>query len=289
MSTTKERSAFRWTSILAHFTDINLLEGRHCKCPLCGGKDRFRFEPQSERGSYFCNSCGAGTGIHLLAQLMSVDHSGAWKLVDSVLETSVEVKPKEVVDRVARIRKILDACKPINPNGEVAAYLRSRGISELPEGLLEAPASGGATMMVGRLSNKSKLTGLHVTYIRGGKKEDRKMFGLREKCLMGSAIRLNPLQGGNRILVGEGIESTLSATFHNIPGWACGSAGMMEGLVIPEHITDVIIAADNDVSFTGQAAAYVLAKRLTIQKIACRVIIPRKIGTDFNDELLGDV
>jgi putative DNA primase/helicase len=218
---------------------------------------------------------------------MSVSHSEAWKLVDGVLDTSVEVKPKEAVDRVARIRKILDACKPINPDGEVAAYLRSRGITELPEGLLEASASKGSTMMVGRFSNGKKLTGLHVTFIRDGKKEERKMYGLKEKGLMGSAIRLHSVGSGSRIIVGEGIETTLSlCNMYGLPGWACGSAGMMERLEVPNNITEVIVAADNDESFTGQASGFLLAKNLTIQKKCVTVCMPKKFGTDWNDELL---
>jgi putative DNA primase/helicase len=46
-----------------------------------------------------------------------------------------------------------------------------------------------------------------------------------------------------------------------------------------------VIAADNDYSYTGQAAAYALAKRLKLAGKIVEVIMPEIIGEDFNDEI----
>lgn len=40
---------------------------RHGPCPVCAGKDRFRFDDKDGRGTYFCSHCGAGSGLSLLA------------------------------------------------------------------------------------------------------------------------------------------------------------------------------------------------------------------------------
>ena len=47
----------------------------------------------------------------------------------------------------------------------------------------------------------------------------------------------------------------------------------------------MVIIGDNDASFTGQAAAYVLAKKLVLSGIKARVVIPETIG-DWRDEFV---
>ena len=45
--------------------DEKALSGKHGPCPLCGGRDRFRFDDKDGRGTYFCSGCGAGDGVRL--------------------------------------------------------------------------------------------------------------------------------------------------------------------------------------------------------------------------------
>ncbi|OCG24709.1 hypothetical protein A9G11_03385 [Gilliamella sp. wkB108] len=45
---------------------IEVGSGKHCACPICGGKDRFRFDNQNGRGTYICNQCGSGDGLELI-------------------------------------------------------------------------------------------------------------------------------------------------------------------------------------------------------------------------------
>ena len=64
-----------WPSILGALAGLSAdqLTDKHQPCPLCGGKDRYRFDDQDGSGSWFCNKCGGpqqsgggGTGMDLL-------------------------------------------------------------------------------------------------------------------------------------------------------------------------------------------------------------------------------
>lgn len=64
-----------WPQILGALAGLSSdqLTDRHQPCPLCGGRDRYRFDDQDGSGSWFCNQCGGpqqsgggGTGMELL-------------------------------------------------------------------------------------------------------------------------------------------------------------------------------------------------------------------------------
>lgn len=283
MNSLKEKAKFKWRSILSHYIDSRLLDGNHRPCPICGGTDRFRFDDRGGHGSYFCSGpdCGPGSGLHLLAMSQHIHHKDAWRLVERVIGKASSDTPRPAIDRVARIRSVLAACRPIAPDGEVAAYLRGRGLSiHAPDGLMEAPWKNGEVLMVGRFAHGTKLRGLHVTFIKNGQKVERdgakKMYGLEKGSIIGSAIRLNALGSSQRLIVTEGIETGLAAIqlTGGLPAWATGSAQCMEAVDIPDHVTEVLIYGDTDRSFTGQAAAYHLAKRMKAKKKIVSVLLP---------------
>jgi len=64
-----------WPSILGALAGLtnDQLTDKHQPCPLCGGKDRYRFDDQDGTGSWFCGKCGGkdesgggGSGMDLL-------------------------------------------------------------------------------------------------------------------------------------------------------------------------------------------------------------------------------
>ena len=57
----------------------------------------------------------------------------------------------------------------------------------------------------------------------------------------------------------------------------------METLAVPADVKHVEIFADNDASYTGQAAAYALAKRLTEAGREVTVWMPPETDTDWAD------
>jgi putative DNA primase/helicase len=51
----------------------------------------------------------------------------------------------------------------------------------------------------------------------------------------------------------------------------------------PAGIEEVLICADNDASYTGQSAAFSLARRLVRDGLKAEVVIPENINTDWAD------
>ena len=97
------------------------------------------------------------------------------------------------------------------------------------------------------------------------------------------AIRLAPVEAG-WLGVAEGIETALCASKrHGVPVWSCTSAGLLRSFRPPDDVKLLFIFGDNDRSFTGQSAAYELARVVVNSGIECRVLIPDADGTDWAD------
>jgi phage/plasmid primase-like uncharacterized protein len=104
----------------------------------------------------------------------------------------------------------------------------------------------------------------------------------------GCAVRL--LEGDDVLVVGEGVESVLSAIqVLGEGGYALLGTSGLKGIILPEVYRDrrVIIAADNDTSGAGQKAACEAARRLVEEQnfLDVRIVIPPRAGSDFNDRL----
>lgn len=74
----------RWSYILQSL-NIKVGNGKHCPCPVCGGKDRFRFDNKNGRGTYICNQCGSGDGLNLIKLFFNCDAKEASKIVSKCL------------------------------------------------------------------------------------------------------------------------------------------------------------------------------------------------------------
>jgi putative DNA primase/helicase len=126
---------------------------------------------------------------------------------------------------------------------------------------------------------------LHRTYLT----DDGRKAAVREPRLWmpgiiakGAAIRLAP--AGEALGIAEGIETALSASaLFGVPCWAAGNAGMLAAWQPPPEATRIIIFGDNDPNYTGQAAAYALARRLGSDERVVEVQIPAEVGADWND------
>jgi hypothetical protein len=102
--------------------------------------------------------------------------------------------------------------------------------------------------------------------------------------LKGGAVWLGSPSADAEIVVGEGLESVLSAMI--LLDLKCGAAVLgpnLKGLVLPSSATRVHIAADNDE--TGRGAANCVAKQWRNAGLRVRVSMPDEEGWDFNDVL----
>jgi putative DNA primase/helicase len=84
----------RWPDLLAQLAGLtpDQLTDKHQPCPLCGGKDRYRFDDQDGTGSWYCNQCGGkdqagggGSGIDMLMRRMNWSYAEACKRIEQRL------------------------------------------------------------------------------------------------------------------------------------------------------------------------------------------------------------
>jgi putative DNA primase/helicase len=301
MATTIERAQGRWPGILQHIgIDPAFLRDRHGPCPLCEGTDRFRFDDKDGTGSYFCQGCGAGYGIHLAMKWTGKSMPEVSAEIDRILGhehlPTQAAQPKR--DPRPALRRVARACEALGDRiTPVRQYLHSRSLR--PSILTQMVASqpywedgkreGVYPAMVHLVVNpEGEAATYHVTYLteRGEKapvSNPRKL--MTPVCdWKGGAVRLFP--AAPIIGIAEGIETALAAKeLFGVPTWAAINAGNLEAFAPPAGTELVHIFADNDASYTGQAAAYALAKRLvTRDRIMAVVHVPSVTDTDFADE-----
>jgi putative DNA primase/helicase len=102
------------------------------------------------------------------------------------------------------------------------------------------------------------------------------------KPLNTGAVRL--CEAGSTLGIAEGIETALAASIRfRVPAWAATNAALLEAWIPPAGVERVLIAGDNDASYTGQAAAFRLARRLVQEELAVDIRIPEQVGKDWAD------
>jgi putative DNA primase/helicase len=177
----------------------------------------------------------------------------------------------------------------------VAVYLYSRLITMPPPpslrlhwGLRDPAAGFKRPAMLGKVEHvEHGFTAVHITWLvpdgiglwrRGA----RKTFG----PIGGGAVRFGWPKPDRWLVVGEGIETTLSLVLSTgCPGWAALSARGLAGLKLPPEARQVLIAGDNDAD--GQKGARIATRRWIAEGRPVRIITPPVPGTDWSDVLRG--
>lgn len=314
----------RWLGILVNFgINEKILNGKHHPCPLCGGRDRFRFDNSSGDGNYFCSGCGAGQGIKLIMRHTGMDFKTCAESIRNIIG-GVSVQETKAIDyekNAEKLKKIHAGLKKIQDGDPVSLYLSSRGLYPWQQDSLYYHPSlpcwdgdnklGDFPAMVAAIRTPTgELATYHITYLQDGKKAQvpvpRKNMPVA-KHIDGGAVRLFApcelpsvergvaVEPTMTLGIAEGIETALAVhrLSGSMPVWAAVSANGMATVEIPENVKTVMIYADSDANFTGQAAAYTLAKRLSNKGIKAKVslLIDREpftdhgIAYDFNDFL----
>lgn len=299
---TIEQARGRWPDIHAILgVPRQFLKNKHGPCPICGGRDRFRYDDKDGSGSYYCNQCGAGAGITLLMRLHKWDFPTACQRVDEIIgrtrRNPVAPKADNAAKRKADIERILkEAAKP-----EIAReYLAGRGLSTFPPILRGHPAlphvdednrrTGSFPCVVAPIAGPDgKLQSAHRIYLADVKPKKKLMAPV--ETVSGAAARLFPV--GDTLGISEGIETAIAAhELFKVPVWAAITATGIEQFVPPQGIKRLVIFADNDANFQGQKSAFALAHRLSVARdrtiAPIEVQVPPKADTDWLDVLIEE-
>jgi putative DNA primase/helicase len=301
------RALGKWHGILTSLgISAKALSNRHGPCPVCGGKDRFRFDDKGGRGTWICSRCGAGDGIELVKKLRSVDFKEAARLIEQQIGAAPVVRmhrdqlPRSDQQRREGIVALWKRSLEITLDDHAGRYLQDRtGITAFPRCMRYSPderyTEAGSRpswhpVMVAKVDPsdvavaQGERAALHRTYLdrysgKAAVAEPRKMLGAMPT---GAAVRL--MDHGEVLGIAEGIETALSASaLFNVPCWAALTAGLLQEWSPPPSVKTMFVFGDNDESSTGQAAAYGLARRLKAKGLSVSVEIPQVTGSDWND------
>jgi phage/plasmid primase-like uncharacterized protein len=139
-----------------------------------------------------------------------------------------------------------------------------------------------------RDTRTGELRAVHRTYLRpdGTSKAEIEPAKASLGPVAGCAVMLDELREGVPLIVGEGIESALSAAaLIGGSAWSAVSAGNLATLSLPPlpACPVVVIAADPDAP--GLRAAGAAARHWRAEGRSVRIAVPENPGYDFNDLL----
>lgn len=298
---TRDEAVGRWPGILqALGIGSEYLRKKHGPCPICGGKDRYRFDDKEGRGTWFCSHCGPGDGFGLLMAAYGWNFAEAAKEVEQVIgivPAGTIAQDRTAGEKIEALRAVWAKARPITKGDPVWTYLHARtGLEIAPSDIRfhaalryvnddgEILGTFPAMLALMRYPD-GKAASIHRTYLTG---DGRKANVPKPKKIMaGKPLKTAAIQFSRTseyMGIAEGIETALRASIRfGVPIWAASNAELLKSWAPPAGVKRVLIAGDNDASFTGQAAAYALAQRLVRDGYAVEVRIPDEAGKDWAD------
>ena len=275
-------------------------------CPSCGGTDRFHVRRGPAGALVGCRGCidgqpadVRGKAFGAILQEVFPERTGEKRRANGNdfrapassrrTGSAPNSKPR---DTTGAARRVWEATRPLA--GTIAErYLHARGVGHVAvapslrfsPALTHPQAPGRFPCLVAGVQDAHGgfLAGHRIYLDRSGAgKANVEPARASLGSTAGGAVRLGEPEHG-RLLVGEGIESTAAAmVLFDLPGFAAIGTGGLRAIELPEHVIDVVIAADRDAG--GLQAAAALARRLEAEGRDVEIRRPHK--GDFNDALL---
>lgn len=247
------------------------------ECPYCHGDvskadNQYKLNINYEKLVYHCHRCGASGTYYQFKEQQG--------LKSAARKTAVQ-KPLEIHERLW-----IEAIDISTAEAEPARkYFESRGLSVPNTQRIKFLTSakyfedgihiGSYAAIISRVEdNSGQFVAVHVIYLdsTGGKapvKSPKKMMGK----IGGGSVSFG--DSSTVIAVAEGIETSLAVhEATKLTTYSCLSANGLKKFEPLAGVKAVFIFADNDVSKTGQRAAFDLATRLYRKKIEVYVLIP---------------
>lgn len=256
ISTIVAENRHRWPSVLSALNIPIPPNGRHGPCPVCGGKDRFRFDDKEGRGTWFCNRCGHGDGLDLIALIKQSNLSAAATWVNNLRLPSSTTPAKEKRLHRMPLRDKIQMMLRHSHQGE-SPYLQAKGLSIKLPCLTEqqkitiagvAFNAGSLLLTLHRVSGE--LTGAQLINNDG---EKRLLLGSQ---LKGAFIIVNYPKEFKTIVITEGYATGL--TLHQITKAAIFAAVSANNLLnVAKALRDcypkatIILAGDHDIYADG--------------------------------------
>jgi hypothetical protein len=238
-------------------------------------------------------------------------HVAKWDMASVGTEADEIPRPWNA-DELSRIRYAQIIWKEaVNPLGTLAEkYLRDVRKVGLPDQLAywvlrfhrECPwrdENTGTTEHVPALIapfrsiDNNDITAVHrVALNADGSKRGRRMLGI----VRHAAIKIDPINSGGLLVVGEGIETALAVRqymalnqIERMPVWAAGSAGAISFLPLIRDIKRLFILGENNDGGASQRAIELCRMRWHKQGRKVAVIQPRQPFNDMNDALIAEI
>lgn len=220
------------------------------------------------------------------------------QLGEAGLDISDDADPRAQHERIAAAARLWE--RGADAAGtEVTTYLQSRGIDLPPSSNVRLlrmhehkPTGSFWPVMLARVSDAAdRMVAVHRTYLATDGRSKAPVGASDVKMSLGpaggGAVRLAPFDPGRELMIGEGIETALSAMVMTpgIPAWSAISAGNLRQLVLPAEARDVIVLVDNDEE--GERAALFAAGHWKREGRRVRLARPPAGFNDFNDVLIG--
>ena len=283
---------------LYDFVTLPMTESHHVSCP-------FHDDPQPSCKIYpdhwHCFGCHRRGGR--LDWLCDVEGMTKREAIDALQEWSGPALRERRNDSAARIALALQLWQEA---GSLAGTLGERYLAETrgidiarlppavhgvlrfhPSCIFGARARHPCIVALMRDPITDAPTGIHrIGLDPTGNKLDRMALGR-----MG-VVKLWPVDG-ERLVVGEGIETVLAAatriTYRDVvmtPAWAALNEAGLAGLPVLPGITQLTLLVDHDVNGVGQKAAGNCKRVWTTAGRRVVTLIPKQEGWDFNDVIL---